>query len=164
MPTTFCRHIRTNGRRCGSPALTGAAFCYFHSNSLQRHRSVRPQPAEPTFIHPINPQHGTEPVLVNHFAPLQLEFPPLEDRESIQVALSMLLSAIAQKRIEQKLARTLLYGLQVASANAANLRLEPIGVISSTVTDDEGQHIAPDEDPEDAAIIQRFRRAAQSQK
>jgi len=27
----LCRHIKTNGQRCQSPALLGSAFCYFHS-------------------------------------------------------------------------------------------------------------------------------------
>jgi hypothetical protein len=25
-----CQHIRMNGRRCGSPALRGENYCYFH--------------------------------------------------------------------------------------------------------------------------------------
>lgn len=156
MPTKYCRHIRTNGHRCGSFALRGTPLCYFHTDSRQRHRSVRPQKAEPTFIHPINPQHGTRPMLVDHFSPLELELPALEDRESIQIALSMILSAIAQKRIEHKLARTLLYGLQVASANAATLKLEPLRVVSDIVTDEEGVRLARDEDPEEHILKQRL--------
>ena len=27
-----CEHVRTNGVRCGSPALRGQSFCYFHNN------------------------------------------------------------------------------------------------------------------------------------
>ena len=30
MATKFCRYIRTNGERCGSPALTSKPFCYYH--------------------------------------------------------------------------------------------------------------------------------------
>ncbi len=26
-----CQHIRMNGRRCGSPALRGESYCYFHN-------------------------------------------------------------------------------------------------------------------------------------
>lgn len=29
-----CEHIKTNGVRCGSPALRGLQFCYFHACSL----------------------------------------------------------------------------------------------------------------------------------
>ena len=26
-----CRHVKPNGLRCGSPALRGALYCYFHA-------------------------------------------------------------------------------------------------------------------------------------
>ena len=39
-----CRHLKTNGRRCQSPALTGGALCFFHRNLHQTHR--RPPTAE----------------------------------------------------------------------------------------------------------------------
>ena len=82
--------------------------------------------------------------------PIALDFPPLEDRESIQLALSMLITAMAQNRIEPKRATTLLYGLQVASANARGLRLQPSrsSIVRETVMDDSGIAIAPDEDSE----------------
>ena len=31
-----CQHIRCNGRRCGSPALRGRPYCYYHYDSRQR--------------------------------------------------------------------------------------------------------------------------------
>jgi hypothetical protein len=34
----LCRHINTSGRRCGSPALRGEQFCYYH------HPNRRPGP------------------------------------------------------------------------------------------------------------------------
>jgi hypothetical protein len=39
-----CHHIRSNGVRCGSPALRGARFCYFHQRARvpQRVRSILP--------------------------------------------------------------------------------------------------------------------------
>ena len=27
-----CEHVKSNGVRCGSPALRGKSFCYFHNN------------------------------------------------------------------------------------------------------------------------------------
>jgi hypothetical protein len=27
-----CEHVKSNGVRCGSPALRGQTFCYFHNN------------------------------------------------------------------------------------------------------------------------------------
>ncbi|HZL27178.1 MAG TPA: hypothetical protein VFC39_11685 [Acidobacteriaceae bacterium] len=161
MPTTYCRHIRTNGRRCCSPALRTSAFCYYHGHSIERHRVLNP-PADamPTVIHPLNTTENRqrEPILAEclsgvapQAAPLVLDFPPLEDRESIQVALSMLISALGQHRLDPKLATTMLYGLQVASSNAVNLNIQPSAnqVVRSTVLDPTGQELAPDEDPQE---------------
>ena len=50
-----------------------------------------------------------------------IELTPLEDRESIQVALSVVINALATGNLESKRATALLYGLQIASANSAKL-------------------------------------------
>ena len=161
MPTAYCRHIRTNGRRCCSHALQTSAFCFFHGNSITRHRGLNP-PADlmPTVIHPLNTddQRQRNPILAEYFAgvptnpaPFTLNFPALEDRESIQVALSMLISALGQNRLETKQAGMMFYGLQVASNNARKLDLEPGNnqIVRSIVTDPSGHQIAPDEDPQE---------------
>jgi hypothetical protein len=161
MPTNYCRHIRTNGRRCCSPALSSSAFCYYHGHSIQRHRGLNP-PADamPTIIHPLNTDENRQrdPIIAEYFSgyapqpgPLSLDFPALDDRESIQVALSMLISALGQNRIDPKRAGPILYGLQVASSNARKLNLEPGSnkVVRSTVIDSTGQELAPDEDPQE---------------
>jgi hypothetical protein len=31
-----CRHIRTNGTQCGSPALKKKRFCYYHEQNQPR--------------------------------------------------------------------------------------------------------------------------------
>lgn len=160
MPTAYCRHIRTNGRRCCSPALRATAFCYYHGHSIERHRGLKPpSDALPTVIHPLNTDEHRQrdPILAEYFSgvqpnnPLALDFPPLEDRESIQVALSMLISALGQNRLDPRRASTILYGLQVASANAVKLNLEPgyNKAVTSTVIDSSGQELAPDEDPQE---------------
>ena len=54
--TTICRHIKTNGERCGSPALRDQTHCYFHRNLTANH----PKPApEPTTI--LHPRDGRDP-------------------------------------------------------------------------------------------------------
>jgi hypothetical protein len=163
MSTPYCRHIRTNGRRCCSMAIRGQSLCYFHRGVNARMRALNPPPdpdAMPTVIHPLNTieHRQREPILAEYFAgvspmpgPLTLDFPALEDREAIQVSLSMLISALGQNRLDSKRASTILYGLQVASANAAKLNIEPgsTKVVSSTVIDSTGQELAPDEDPQE---------------
>ena len=54
-----------------------------------------------------------------------LNFPPLEDAESIQLAISLLFAAIAAGQIDPVQARSLLYALQVASFNVRALAPAP---------------------------------------
>jgi hypothetical protein len=142
--TTICRHIKTNGERCGCPALRNQTHCYFHRNLTSRHPKPAPDPI-PTIIHPLDPTR--EP----HLAAPQptLNLPALEDRESIQLAASMIIGALARNTLDTKRAVTLLYGLQVASANARKLNLQPSlnYLVTETTFTPAGDEIAPDEDP-----------------
>lgn len=158
MPTEFCRHIRINGERCGSPALRSETFCYYHDEQGRRHRRPNPPPSDlPTILHPMTLQDGNQrdPMLAAPSEPLQLDFPPLEDRHSIQLALSVLINALAQDRIDPKRAALIFYGLQIASSNARNLDSatvpdKPAPKVRNTVLDEaSGVQIAPDEDPEE---------------
>jgi hypothetical protein len=94
----LCRQIHTNGRRCSSPCLRGHHFCYFHYNARY------PAPAPPS-----------PPAYVSPDAALLL--PNLEDRLSIQCALSEIARRIAANQIDLARARLLVYTLQVASSN-----------------------------------------------
>src|SRR6202044_3372127 len=129
MSIQYCRHIKINGERCGSPALTNELFCYYHVELKRRHHRCKPlrDPAV-TVLHPMSLQDGSQrdPILaepLNPFPPLDL--PQLEDRHSIQVALSLIVTALAQYRIDPKLATLLFYCLQVASTNAHKLNPIP---------------------------------------
>lgn len=151
--TTICRHIKTNGERCGSPALTNHAFCYFHRNLTARHPKPAPDPV-PTIIHPLHPTR--EP----HAATAQpiLDLPPLEDAEAIQLAASLIIGALARNTLDTKRAATLLYGLQVASTNAHNVKRVPTRdyLVTRTTLTPAGDEIAPDEDPEGEIAFQQF--------
>jgi hypothetical protein len=160
MPTKFCRHIRVNGERCASRALTNEIFCYYHVELERRHRRLsrcnKLPNAIPTVLHPMSLQDGSQrdPLFAEPSdPPFQLDLPPLEDRHSIQVALSMVITALAEGRIDPKRAALLFYGLQVASANAHKLDPTPKrspGKVSKTILDESnGNLIAPDEAPED---------------
>ena len=109
MQLTLCRHIKTNGTRCQSPSLTGEIWCYFHSRLHQTHKRFRHN-------------HETRGYLI----PGQhIELNTLEDRESVQVALSVVINALATGNLDTRRATALLYGLQLASHNAANLNIKP---------------------------------------
>ena len=119
----ICRHIKTNGRRCQSPSLTGGALCYFHRNLHHTHR--RPPTAESllsTWQEETLQAYrgcGEDPLTIARAYPKQNEihFPPLEDAESVQLATSMLFQAIATGQIHFKRARLLLYTLKIAAIN-----------------------------------------------
>jgi hypothetical protein len=162
----YCRHIKSNGERCGSPALRNELFCYYHVELKRRHHRCKPlrDPAV-TILHPMSLQDGSqrEPILaepLNPFPPLDL--PQLEDRHSIQVALSLIVTALAQYRIDPKLAALLFYGLQVASTNAHKLNPIPKRApckVSLTIRDEaNGNLIAPEGDPEDPEETQDYER------
>ncbi len=102
-PTKFqCRHIFTDGHRCGSPALRGAegpeSFCYYH------HNSRRPIQHEPT-----RKRRQSRFTLPN---PCELS-----DRSGIQASIGEVLRRIASNEIDPRRAGLLLYGLQIASLN-----------------------------------------------
>ncbi|HXE89672.1 MAG TPA: hypothetical protein VNK82_01780 [Terriglobales bacterium] len=80
-----CHYIKTDGRPCGSPALRGQRFCYFH------YEVNRPT--------------------------VNLDIPPLEDGNAIQVVLTDLARAVADGRIDVRKATVLGYLLQTAAFN-----------------------------------------------
>ncbi len=86
-----CRHIFTDGHRCGSPSLRREDLCYYH--------------------------HTTRTPAPRTRAAANLQLPPLEDRSAIQHALGEVLHRIATHSIDPRRAGLLLYGLQIASLN-----------------------------------------------
>jgi hypothetical protein len=159
-----CRHVLASGNACNSPALAQSNFCYFHSRLYQRqsaHQAPRHAHRRPdgrfaalsapgancTSIVPTDTiDYGPYPVGAPtegspaHTTPLDL--PPAEDAESIQLALIDVLQALAANQIDAKRAGLLLYGLQVASANAGKIHL-PVGAVRSVTYTDEGTPLAP---------------------
>lgn len=163
MSTQICRHLRTNGARCGSPALRDNVFS---TSTNMPTAATAPSTRPSRSPSPIPKDHldrmQREPVIAEYYGlskvhgPLILDFPSLEDRESIQLARSMLITAMAQNCIDPKRASGLLYALQVDSANARNLNHQPSlsVIVRETVLSDDGLPIAPDEDPKSEIVSQ----------
>jgi hypothetical protein len=129
-PTRFqCRHIFTDGRRCGSPTIRGAegrsdadSFCYYHHNSR---RPVQHAP--------------TRKRRQSRFA-----LPNPEDRSAIQQALGQVLQRIASNEIDPRRAALLLYGLQIASLNLKkDHKNEDLALVSEVTHDPEHGLLAP---------------------
>jgi hypothetical protein len=88
----LCRHTKTNGRRCQSPALTTSAFCRHHQRARRTGTSVS------------GPGHSTSVLY------------PLRNAESVQQALSMVFSGIATGQIHPRQAGKMLFALQTVNS------------------------------------------------
>ena len=112
----ICRHIKTNGEQCNSPRLLDADFCFFHHRMLNRHRDAVLGRRSAEIMVPVFNRAGE--ILGTEPAPQQaLDLGLLEDRTSVQMAISTVLNALAAGRLHQSRATALLYGLQLASSN-----------------------------------------------
>jgi hypothetical protein len=104
-------HIKTNGTQCGSPALRGRRFCFFHKNWQGQRIQLNAQPA----------------------TPLSFTMPVLEDADSVQVALMQVMRLILARQLDPKIAGLLLYALQTASLNLRQMKLEPVHLESVVI-------------------------------
>jgi hypothetical protein len=150
MQATICRHIKTNGRVCNSPSLGQSAFCYFHSRLHRRHKHLvetAPVLRENHAASISSAPEATQPH--PECVPLELDLPALEDAESIQVSISLLVAALARNRIDSKRAAVLLYGLQLASTNSRSITIEPYAtsVVRTLSRTKSGHDLAIREEP-----------------
>ena len=77
-----CRHVKTNGTQCGSPALKAGELCYYHEHN-------RPQPVE-LYI------DG------ERYCDSQIVLPVFEDAHSIQTVIRQVVQLMLTRRIERK--------------------------------------------------------------
>jgi hypothetical protein len=178
-----CRHVRTNSDRCSAAAIKGSHWCFFHGRlhdqQLQRAERVtreverrskyartRPRLADGTFAPredasdreciPAEPNSAELP----EFIPLQLPAP--EDSASIQLALIEVIQSLAAGQIKPRRAGLLLYGLQVASANAKNVSVHSDSIRSISFTK-EGIPLATQEHGWDVEDIEEADRLAEEE-
>ncbi len=100
--TRHCEHVKANGHFCGSPAMRGRNYCFFHLN------------------------HIGQRLRVERYAALGLQCPPielplLEDAASIQLALMQVTEALLHGTLDPKRGGLVLYALQTASLNLRNM-------------------------------------------
>ncbi len=95
MPVNNCTHIKVTGVRCGSPALRGEQFCYFHQAML---RGIKVPDSR-----------------VHHAA-------LLEDEEAIQVSLMEVVNGLIRGTIELKRGELILRALNTAVRNIRRVK------------------------------------------
>src|SRR5271165_1666435 len=93
-----CTHIKATGHPCGSPALRGERFCYFHERMI----------------------HGVPTPPKQRVHPMAL----IENEEGIQVALMETINAIVRNHIDLKRAALILRALSIATQNARRVRFD----------------------------------------
>lgn len=124
-----CRHIFTDGRRCGSASLRAENFCFYHDTTR------RPAPRS----------KATALALGDDF---QIAMP--EDRHAVQHAIGEILRRVAANQLDSRRAALLLYGLQIASSNlpradkaAKDSKTNAADLVDEVVADPELGPIAP---------------------
>lgn len=91
-----CQHIKVTGVQCGSPAMRGEQFCYFHQRML---RGVKTPPN--ARLHPIA---------------------QLEDEESIQSSLMEVINALVRNHIDLRRADLIIKALHIAVKNSHRVK------------------------------------------
>ena len=96
--TVVCTHIKVSGVQCGSPALRGEQFCYFHQRMF---RGV-----------PTPPDSRLHPVAL------------LESDEAIQASIMEVVNALARNTIDLRRADLILKALWIAVKNSRRSRFD----------------------------------------
>jgi hypothetical protein len=100
--TRTCTHVKVNGVQCGSPALRGEVFCYFHQRMI---RGVRTPPK--SRLHPIA---------------------LIEDEEGIQASLMEVINALVRNTIDFRRAQLILRALHIAVKNSPRVHFRVHGM------------------------------------
>jgi hypothetical protein len=95
-----CTHIKVTGQRCGSPALRGEFFCYFHTRVIK----------------------GVQQRVDMQLHSMAL----LEDCESIQLSIMHVVDGLLKGTLDATRARLLIQALRIAARNAKNVRFDDV--------------------------------------
>ena len=99
-----CTHIRVTGQQCGSPALRGEFFCYFHTRVIK----------------------GVQQRVDMQLHSMAL----LEDCESIQLSIMTVVDGLVKGTLEPARARLIIQALRIAARNAKNVRFDKVDYLS----------------------------------
>jgi hypothetical protein len=93
-----CTHIKVAGQRCGSPALRGEFFCYFHTRVIK----------------------GVQQRVDMQLHSMAL----LEDCEAIQLSIMHVVDGLVKGTLDPTRARLIIQALRIAARNAKNVRFD----------------------------------------
>ena len=93
-----CTHIKVTGQPCGSPALRGEFFCYFHTRVIK----------------------GVPQRVDMRMDSMAL----LEDCESIQLSIMHVVDGLIKGTLDKTRARLIIQALRIAARNAKNVRFD----------------------------------------
>jgi hypothetical protein len=116
-----CTHIKVTGVRCGSPALRGEQFCYFHQ------RMLRTVTVPKSRLHPVA---------------------MLENEEAIQASIMEVVNALIRGTIELRRGELILRALNAAVRNARRVRFDNATKMVTQVPDYTDQPTAETTHPE----------------
>jgi hypothetical protein len=120
LPKRFqCRHIFTDGHRCGSPCLRGEELCFYHHTTRKPAAHTRRSRSS------------------------AFELPLPEDQSAIQHSIGQVLQRIAANDIDPRRAGLLLYGLQIASLNLPKPQATQPELVEETTIHPELGTLAP---------------------
>src|ERR1700686_3522310 len=95
-----CTHIKVTGQQCGSPALRGEFFCYFHTRVIK----------------------GVQQRVDMRLDSMAL----LEDCESIQLSIMHVVDGLVKGTLDPTRARLIIQALRIAARNAKNVRFDDV--------------------------------------
>ncbi len=95
-----CTHIKVTGQQCGSPALRGEFFCYFHTRVIK----------------------GVQQRVDMQLHSMAL----LEDCESIQLSIMHVVDGLIKGTLDPTRARLIIQALRIAARNAKNVRFDDV--------------------------------------
>jgi len=110
-----CTHIKVTGQRCGSPALRGEFFCYFHTRVIK----------------------GVQQRVDMQLHSMAL----LEDCESIQLSIMHVVDSLLKGTLDATRARLIIQALRIAAKQEAKLWELRVAVSIARLRRDQG-HLA----------------------
>jgi hypothetical protein len=95
-----CTHIKVTGQQCGSPALRGEFFCYFHTRVIK----------------------GVQQRVDMQLHSMAL----LENCEAIQLSIMHVVDGLLKGTLDATRARLIIQALRIAARNAKNVRFDEV--------------------------------------